>query len=40
MKYTEIKPKCETCLGCNRMLMADFKERYRCENYMRGEDDE
>lgn len=26
--------------GCNRLELAEFKEIYRCENYMRGDTDE
>ena len=25
--------KCDTCLGCNRLLNDDFIGTYRCENY-------
>lgn len=28
--------KCETCLGCNRLLIEDFKGTYRCDNYIKG----
>lgn len=35
-----LETKCKTCLGCNRLEMPDFKEVYRCENYMRGAEDE
>lgn len=28
--------KCKTCLGCNRLEDKDFKEIYRCENYVKG----
>ena len=28
--------KCSTCLGCNRLEDINFKEVYRCENYIRG----
>ena len=35
-----METKCKTYLGCNRLEMPDFKEVYRCENYMRGVKDE
>ena len=35
-----MKTKCKTCLGCNRLEDRNFKEVYRCENYMRGAEDE
>lgn len=31
-----LETKCSTCLGCNRLEDRNFKEVYRCENYMRG----
>ena len=31
-----MKTKCKTCLGCNRLEDRNFKEVYRCENYMKG----
>lgn len=31
-----METKCKTCLGCNRQELPNFKEVYRCENYMRG----
>lgn len=31
-----METKCKTCLGCNRLEDINFKEVYRCENYMRG----
>ena len=31
-----METKCKTCLGCNRLEDRNFKEVYRCENYMRG----
>lgn len=34
-----METKRKTCLGCNRLEMPDFKEVYRCENYMRGAED-
>ena len=36
----KIETKCKTCLGCNRLEDINFKEVYRCENYMRGAEDE
>ena len=35
-----LETKCSTCLGCNRLEDRKFKEVYRCENYMRGAEDE
>ena len=35
-----METKCKTCLGCNRLEDRNFKEVYRCENYMRGAEDE
>ena len=35
-----METKCKTCLGCNRQELPNFKEVYRCENYMRGAKDE
>lgn len=32
-----IETKCKSCYGCNRLAQAEFKEIYRCENYMRAE---
>ena len=34
-----LETKCSTCLGCNRLEDRNFKEVYRCENYMRGSED-
>lgn len=31
-----LETKCKTCLGCQRLENKNFKEVYRCENYMRG----
>ena len=31
-----IETKCKTCLGCERLAIPEFKEVYRCENYVRG----
>jgi hypothetical protein len=33
---------CKTCLGCNRLELDSFNEAYRCENYVKGvnEDEE
>ena len=31
-----LETKCSTCLGCNRLEDKNFKEVYRCENYMKG----
>ena len=31
-----LETKCSTCLGCNRLEDRNFKEVYRCENYMKG----
>ena len=31
-----LETKCNTCLGCNRLEDKNFKEVYRCENYVRG----
>lgn len=36
----KIETKCSTCLGCNRLEDRNFKEVYRCENYVRGAKDE
>lgn len=30
--------KCKTCLGCNRLEDENFKEVYRCENYVKGKE--
>lgn len=35
-----LETKCKTCLGCNKLEDINFKEIYRCENYMRGAKDE
>lgn len=35
-----METKCKTCIGCNRQELENFKEIYRCENYMRGDTDE
>mgnify|MGYP001851449532 FL=1 len=35
-----METKCKTCLGCNRLEDRNFKEVYRCENHMRGAEDE
>ena len=35
-----LETKCSTCLGCNRLEMEDFKEVYRCENYVRGREEQ
>ena len=35
-----METKCKTCLGCNRLEDRNFKEVYRCENNMRGAEDE
>ncbi len=37
-----MESKCKTCLGCNRQELDNFKEVYRCENYVKGvnEDEE
>lgn len=35
-----METKCKSCMGCNRLELAEFKEIYRCENYMRGDTDE
>ena len=34
MKNKMIETKCKTCLGCNRLLDPNFKEVYRCNNYI------
>ncbi len=34
-----METKCKTCLGCNRLEDINFKEVYRCENYVRGRED-
>ena len=34
-----METKCKSCLGCNRLEYRNFKEVYRCENYMRGAKD-
>ena len=31
-----LETKCKTCLGCNRLEDRNFKEVYRCKNYVRG----
>lgn len=35
-----LEAKCKSCLGCNRLEDGKFVEVYRCENYMRGAEDE
>lgn len=35
----KIETKCKTCLGCNKQELEDFKEVYRCENYIRGREE-
>ena len=35
-----METKCKTCLGCQRLEDKNFKEVYRCENYVRGAEDE
>lgn len=32
--------KCKTCLGCNKLENENFKEVYRCKNYMEGKENE
>ena len=39
-KYPELKGKCKTCLGCNKLEEINFTGYYRCENYVRGAEDE
>ena len=41
IKYKEIRQetKCKTCLGCNQLENVSFTEKYRCENYVRGAED-
>ena len=29
-----LETKCKTCYSCNRLEMPEFKEVYRCENYV------
>lgn len=36
----KIETICKTCLGCNRLEGRNFKEVYRCENYMRGAEED
>ena len=35
-----METKCKTCMGCVREAEKDFKEVYRCENYVNGGKDE
>ena len=35
-----METKCKTCLGCNRLEDRNFKEVSRCENYMRGAEED
>ena len=35
-----METKCKTCLGCNRLEDRNFKEVYRCENHMRGAEED
>ena len=35
-----MKIECKTFLGCNSLEDRNFKEVYRCENYVRGAEDE
>lgn len=32
-----METKCKTCYGCNRLEDVNFKEVYRCENYVKYE---
>lgn len=34
--YPELKGKCKTCLGCNRLEDENFTGIWRCENYIEG----
>lgn len=34
------KYKCYRCLGCNRLLIKDFKGTYRCPNFIPGTGEE
>lgn len=31
-----LETKCKSCLGCNRLEDRNFKEVFRCENYIKG----
>lgn len=35
-KYPELKGKCKTCLGCNRLEDKTFRGIYECKNYVKG----
>lgn len=37
-----METKCKTCIGCEKQGLDNFKEVYRCENYVKGvnEDEE
>lgn len=36
MKQIDKQYKCYTCLGCNRLSLENFKGVYRCNNYIKG----
>lgn len=36
MKQIDHDKKCYTCLGCNRLELESFNGVYRCENYIKG----
>ena len=36
MEQIDKKYKCYKCLGCNRLMLEDFKGVYRCNNYIKG----
>ena len=35
-----LETKCKTCLGCQRLEDRNFKEVYRCENYIKGREEQ
>jgi hypothetical protein len=39
-KYPELTEKCKSCRGCNKLEDITFRGYYRCENYMRGAEDD
>lgn len=36
-KYPELRGKCKTCLGCNKLEEKTFRGVYECKEYMKGE---
>lgn len=38
--YKELKGKCKSCIGCNRLEALEFNGVERCEYYTEEEEDE